>query len=57
MVHFSLMVHLMKDMAELNFASMATGELSVMICGTTGMQASYVESLGSHHMVCLHDRT
>ena len=44
----------MQDMAELKFASMATGELSVMISGTIGMQASYAESLGSHHMVQMH---
>ena len=51
MVHFSLVVHLMQDMADLKYVAMATGELSVISFGTTGMQVLYVESLDSHHMV------
>lgn len=53
MEHFGLMVHLMQDMADLKFAAMATGELCVMTSGTIEMQVLYVESLDSHHMVCL----
>ena len=54
MAHFGLMVHLTQDMADLKFAAMVTGELCVTTSGTIEMQVLYVESLDSHHMVCLY---